>query len=365
MKQYDIVIVGAGPAGSSAAKMAATLGAKTILLEEHTVIGVPVHCCEMLYPYTRPDFVQEILEGMDKRVVRREYKGLRVYAPSGKMVKEFPMAGSGARLIRRDYFDQELAKQAVNAGAELRLNTRVTGLLKQDGRVIGVTTSSPSMPKVHGKIVIGTDGIHAAQRGTPKWGGLARAKETLIGGISVELTRVRDIEADVFEYHAGAFEKFGRVAIYPSDDVSCTTFFLTMAEFEHIKAGDYVISRKLKDAIPVRITGWSHSSDLGVGLPKSVDDGLILAGSAANIMGNLQALVTGRYAAEVAIEAVRENQLTARRLSKYDDLCKPFKRKVGFTEGNPFRQLSDEVIETLLAEMIEKDEFLFAKPKIL
>jgi flavin-dependent dehydrogenase len=319
----------------------------------------------MLYPYTRPDFVQEILGGMDKRVIRREYKGLRVYAPSGKMVKEFSMAGTGARLIRRDYFDQELAKQAVNAGAELRLNTRVTGLLKQDGRVIGVTTSSPSMPNVYGKIVVGTDGIHAVQRGTPKWGGLTRAKETFIGGISVELTRVRDIEPDVFEFHAGAFEKLGRVAIYPSDDVSCTTFFLTMAEFQNIKAGNYAISRKLRDAVPVRMTGWSHASDLGVGLPKVVDDGLILAGSAANIMGTLPALVTGRYAAEVAVEAVREDDLTAKRLSKYEGLCKPLKRMIGFTEGNPFRQLSDEVIETRLAEMIERDEFLFAKPKIL
>jgi digeranylgeranylglycerophospholipid reductase len=43
MKDYDLIVVGAGPAGSAAAKSAAERGVKTVLLEEHAEIGVPAH----------------------------------------------------------------------------------------------------------------------------------------------------------------------------------------------------------------------------------------------------------------------------------------------------------------------------------
>jgi NADPH-dependent 2,4-dienoyl-CoA reductase/sulfur reductase-like enzyme len=43
-EQYDVAVIGAGPAGGSAALHAAKLGLKTIILEEHNVIGEPVHC---------------------------------------------------------------------------------------------------------------------------------------------------------------------------------------------------------------------------------------------------------------------------------------------------------------------------------
>ena len=44
MKEYDVIVVGADSAGSVAAKTAVDRGAKTILLEEHAMIGVPTHC---------------------------------------------------------------------------------------------------------------------------------------------------------------------------------------------------------------------------------------------------------------------------------------------------------------------------------
>lgn len=44
MEEYDVVVVGGGPCGSSAAKAAAEKGMKTIMLEEHPEIGIPEHC---------------------------------------------------------------------------------------------------------------------------------------------------------------------------------------------------------------------------------------------------------------------------------------------------------------------------------
>jgi len=47
-KSYDVIIVGAGPAGLSSAKSCAEHNLKTLLVEEHPAIGAPVQCGEAL-----------------------------------------------------------------------------------------------------------------------------------------------------------------------------------------------------------------------------------------------------------------------------------------------------------------------------
>ena len=358
MKEYDVVVVGAGPAGSAAAKTAAERGLKVILLEEHRVIGIPVHCSGFISGTTWPALSQEIKKTVDKNAIVREYEKRIILAPSGKIVKEVPLSDTGSYLVRRDYFDQELARQAVNAGADLILNTSVTGIIKQNARVVGVTTGSSVTPNINAKIVIATDGINAAQKGIPKWEGLTRVGQTFTGGIALELTRVRDIDPTVTEYHTGAFIKKGWTTIHPIDSVSCVAHFMTMTEFENVKTGNYALSRKLTDAIPIRITGYRHTSDLGKGLPRLVEDGLILAGSSANFRGILPAIISGRYAAEVAEIAVHENDVTAKKLSRYENLCEVLRRNAKpFIQQYSFYERSDEDIERLLNELIERNEF--------
>ena len=80
MKEYDVVIVGAGPAGSTAAKAAAERGAKTILLEEHPQIGLPQHCCGLLYG-SKSGIGDEILGTMDRQVILAEVKARRIFSP--------------------------------------------------------------------------------------------------------------------------------------------------------------------------------------------------------------------------------------------------------------------------------------------
>lgn len=135
--EYDVIVVGAGPAGCAAAKVASERGMRTILLEEHTQIGIPQHCTGMLHG-TKSGLGEKTLSTMDKRVILGEARLRRIFSPKGKLL-ELSLKGKGVYLIDRGLFDMELAVQAADAGAEILLNTRATGLLKDGERAIGTS----------------------------------------------------------------------------------------------------------------------------------------------------------------------------------------------------------------------------------
>ena len=361
MAEYDVIVVGAGPAGSAAAKAAAEKGAKTILLEEHKMIGVPSHCTGLLVSSERPDILAEILSIMDRRVVIREPRdcsGMKVFAPDGRVLQSEPWP-SYLYLIDRAVFDQELAKQAVSAGVELVLSTRVTGLIKREGRIIGVRTSSRALPEIFGKVVIGADGISGGVRGIAKWEGLIKAGQASVGGITMEMVGVKDC-GDIGGLYTGSYLTKGWLHITPSGPESCIVQFMNLAEYKRVKEGRYYLSRILKDAVPIRMEGWRHTSNLGVRFPEIVKEGLILTGSAANWRGTIISLVSGRYAGEVAAEAVQEADITVKRLGRFIELYE----KAGLINelyqhsdwlgSRPLDNCSDEEIERRLSEMIAK-----------
>jgi digeranylgeranylglycerophospholipid reductase len=358
---YDVIVIGAGPAGSASAKAAVDGGAKAILLEEHPRIGIPSHCTGGLHSSERPDIIEEILRTMDKRVVIRkpgEYSKTHVFAPSGRLLQSNPWP-SDRYLVDRAVFDQELAKQAIRAGAKLVLSTRVTGLIKHDEKIVGVTTASRVLPKVFGKVVIAADGIAGGVRGVAKWEGLTKTGQTYVTGVTMELTGVKDCDR-IAGLFTGAYLTKGWFGVAPSGPESCVVQFMTLAEYKRVMEGDYFLSRILKNAVPIRMDAWKHTSNLGVRFPEIVKDGLILTGSAANWRGTTVSIVAGRCAGEVAAQAVHEGDVSAQRLGKFIDLyekvglIKELYQHSGWRESRPFGGCSDEEIERRLTEMIEK-----------
>jgi digeranylgeranylglycerophospholipid reductase len=361
MSEYDVIVVGSGPAGSSAAKAAAERGAKTLLLEEHRTIGVPSHCAGVFHSNERTDILEDILRSMSPRVIIRrpeEFTDQHIYAPDGKVLQTNPWP-SWRWVIDRALFDQELAKQAVKAGTELVLGTRVTGLKKQGERIVGVTTNSKNLPEVPGKVVIAADGIAGGVRGIARWEGLIRPGQTCAGGITMELTGIKDASLKGGMY-TGSFLNKGWFAILPTGPESCLVQFMTLEEYQRVKTGNYFLSRVLRGSMPIRMDGWDHTSDLGVRFPEIVKDGLILTGSAANWRGSIISIVSGRYAGEVAAEAVQEGDTFASRLAKFIDLYE----KTGLTrelyqhsswlQSRYLGNLSDEEIVQRLTGWIQK-----------
>lgn len=358
--EYDMIVVGAGLAGSSAAKAAAEKGTRVILIEEHPAIGIPQHCTGRLRGTLRSNLSKTILESISTPVVVTRYKARRFYAPSGKMVAEIPMGDTGCCLILRDVFDRELARQAANAGADIVLNTRVTGLLKEGERVTGVTTNSMSLPQVHGKVVVAADGLYSTEKGIPRWEGLCPPVKVTRAGIQFELARVRDIEPDVMEYHGGSFCKMGFVMLWPQSSSSCFLSFIDkIEEFERLKAGNYLISRKLKDAVPVRMIGYTQVLDPKGPWPRIVKDGLMLVGEAAGWFGIIQAILSGRFAGEVAADAIKKGDVSEASLSRYNEIYQKLNTALPTKQGSPSLNPSDETIENSMMEQARSGQWKF------
>ena len=81
--EYDILVVGAGPAGSLTAKWAAEKGASVLIIEKRAEVGSPIRCGEGL----DKDGVNKMGIKPNSKWIANEVKGAHVIAPNGTMVE--------------------------------------------------------------------------------------------------------------------------------------------------------------------------------------------------------------------------------------------------------------------------------------
>ena len=347
MYEYDVAVVGAGPCGSVAARVAVERGMKTILLEEHAQIGLPEHCLGG-WPGRFISLLEELAVG--NRVVVGEARGRRNYSPSGKLT-EIPSTAADGKTIERNLLDLELARQAANAGAEILINRRVTSLIHENGIVKGVITNSQDKPKIYSKVVIAADGISAIKSGIPRSEGLVEKGMPAEVGILWHLTGVKDIEPGVMEMHFGQFDttaaRRNLVQLSPRDNGICIANFSSVRDFERIKAGNWALSRKIRNCSVLRMTGWVHATR-GDPIAKKVKDGLIVAGAAAGYRGTPLSVLSGQFAGQMAAEAVQDGDYTEEKLSLYKTLCEKLPATPRTKDARRLCGLSDKELENWL-----------------
>ncbi|MCQ6963608.1 geranylgeranyl reductase family protein [Methanolobus chelungpuianus] len=153
---YDIIVVGAGPAGSTAAMYAARRGHSVLLVDKKKDIGTPLQCGGFLPHYeTLRELVPNAelpftLEEIPASCIHTTTSYQRFISPDGYS-KGFNVR---ADAIDRRRFDKYLARQAAKAGAHLLVGTNVTEVRGTELMMDGAFGDAI----VRGKVIIGADG---------------------------------------------------------------------------------------------------------------------------------------------------------------------------------------------------------------
>lgn len=327
MIETDVIVVGAGPAGSSAAKHAALGGANVILIDKKSEIGSPKRCAEGVS-----------IQGLEKlgiepnpRWVTQEIEGVRLQAPDGTDVwltsEEVKLPEAGY-ILERKVFDKYMAMDAARAGAEIKIKTLVTGIDKIDNGFIVSTESMGKEETYKCKILIAADGPegHIA-----RWAGLrpaAKAKE-MESGVQYEMCNVEFERQGVIEFYFGSVAPGGYVWIFPKgDDIANVGLAILphLAKKTAIEYLDEFIAKcpytRNAQAVELNIGG----DPVGGMTKKLYDDNIMVCGDAAGQVnpltggGIISGMIGGMCAGQVAAQAIKED-CSKKFLKQYDKLA--------------------------------------------
>jgi digeranylgeranylglycerophospholipid reductase len=169
---YDVVVVGAGPCGSVAARACAEAGLRTLCIEEHGTIGYPVQCAGLLSTAA--------FSGcrVSSRSILNTVSGAR-FIPSAGEPLVIDTGKPKAYVVDRGILDSEMAAAAAEAGAEFRLKTSVASL-KGDR---AITKGFRGREEIGFSLLIAADGVRSS---VARMLGLGRAG-CYLGGLQAEV----------------------------------------------------------------------------------------------------------------------------------------------------------------------------------
>ncbi|NWF95027.1 MAG: NAD(P)/FAD-dependent oxidoreductase [Candidatus Thorarchaeota archaeon] len=153
MTDYDVLIVGGGPAGSTAARRTATAGLRVLLLDK------------AVFPRSKPcagairGRVRDLLDFEIGDTVHRKISGLSVTSPQGLRIDCVPEDRSKpGYTVMREEFDTLLLKKAEESGAEVRQGTAALDIAETAQEVTVVTEAGET---ITASFVVGADGINS------------------------------------------------------------------------------------------------------------------------------------------------------------------------------------------------------------
>jgi len=212
---YDVIVIGAGPAGSTTAKFTLKNNKKAdvLVLDKHAEIGSPKRCGEGLGARA----FRELNIPKDPRFINKEIYGFVVYSPNRTLVK-VRYDNSSGYIIERKIFDKFLASESARAGAEVCSNV-FASLWKENGKILGVKAKEfGEERKIKAKIIVAADGVDSR---IARDAGINSTLNPihLDSCIEYEMINIRIDEPDLIHLFMGnKIAPRGYLWIFPKDD---------------------------------------------------------------------------------------------------------------------------------------------------
>ena len=317
---YDVIVVGAGPGGSFAAKTAAAAGASVLLIDRRKEIGAPVRCGEGI----SQNWLTTLGLKADPAWAAYQIAGARLFSPEGRSIKVEEPDTKGY-VVERKIFDKTLAADAGRAGADIMVKTEVTGVLKDGSKVTGIEAIGHDGQKftARSKVLIAADGAESTVARMAGLNTVAALYDTDFG-YEYEMVNV-DCEPYIDLYFGTKIAPRGYVWIFPKRaDVANVGIGIGGLEKPNAKLYlDKFVKEhpRLKKAQPIDIKGGAIP--VGEPLHNVTADGLMVIGTAAHqvdpIHGGGMGLAAdaGRIAGEMAAAAIKAGDVSGKRLDAY------------------------------------------------
>jgi digeranylgeranylglycerophospholipid reductase len=315
---YDVIVVGAGPAGTTAARYAAEGGASVLVLEKDRDVGYPVRCGEAVSHEGVVQFIEP-----DPRWIAATVTKFRLVAPNGKSV--IPKLDGAGYVLERRMFDYELGKLAAKAGAEIVTKAYVYDLLRDDaGAACGVRVLVKDVPvDVRARIVIAADGVESR---VGRWAGIETAAHIRDMESCAQMTIAGiDVDQDVLDFYFGdAVSPGGYLWVFPKGKNTANVGLGLSVEEAKKKSAIRYLEEFVREKFP-HAAVLTHIAG-GVPCAKTcstlVNNHVMLVGDAGHQVnpvsggGIISGMIGGMLAGQTAAEAVTANDL--RHLCEYE-----------------------------------------------
>jgi digeranylgeranylglycerophospholipid reductase len=307
--EYDIIVVGAGPAGSIAARYAAEQGVSVLMLEKDRDVGYPVRCGEAISKAGVEEFIKP-----DSKWIAATISKFSFNSPDGtEVILDFGEAGY---VLERRIFDYELARTAAEAGAEIVARAYVNGLLFDNGKVSGVKYEYQGEQKeVKAKVVIAADGVESR---VGRWAGLATHIDFRDMESAVQITAA-NIPVDqntLYFYFGQDFAPQGYFWIFPKGDSKANIGLGVSGLIGKKKSAQTFLNSFMERYYPSApvLTTVAGGVPCSITLSKISAPGILLVGDAARQVNPLSGggiasgMIGGSIGGRIAAEAVKMNK---------------------------------------------------------
>jgi digeranylgeranylglycerophospholipid reductase len=360
----DVVIVGAGPAGSTAAGELAKKGIDVLVLEKKSEIGCFKRCAEGI-----------TLRGLTDAGIKPQkewalghIKGARLYPPSGKNVVEMRGGRSEGYVVERKLFEKWLASNAIKAGARFMVKTPALELRRSGGLCQVKAQYMDESFTIETKLVLGADGVESK---VGRWAGLMALNRVADyhSGFQYEMAGVNVDDSLIHLFFGTQIAPKGYLWIFPKKFSANVGLGILTKELGEKRPKDY-----LHTFIDNHPDIFATASPLEVnagGVPVAhntamVTDNVILIGDAAQVVhplhggGIVRSIKSAQAAAHTANVALEEKNYSKKMLEEYQNWWEIAfgEQMVKLMKIRSFLERCEDKDFELLAEILSGEDIL-------